>query len=285
MTKDTSLEELVLGYCRHAGGLVEPPAYGIYETLLPAEVAARWGLVSHQHFTFDAEAQKEQAGLTFLHYGHTLVDTIVNELRWQSANGQFFINNVRPEKPSLYAAIEKAISLPNAKLFPVPSAMEQARLHHYARFNFKVSLIADEKRELIPAGVDGCTEGMLRQRGGYRANGDSRRGERKPPSPICRAVLERGAAPCPENACCPAGARLSGCAARTGRNSRPPAEAPGAFSGTRPRPPEWILRRPREGCYHSVCDGQEARTGRALVVVDGGWTCSAMSLRKRPRLP
>ena len=161
MGEETSLDELVLSYCRHVGGLIEPPAYGIYETLLPDEVAARWGVAPHQRFTFDAKSGEEQAGITFLHYGHTLVDAIINELHWQSANGQFFINNVRSEKPGLYAAIEKAISLPNAKLFPVPSAKEQARLHHYARFNFKVSLVADEKRELIlPVWMDvqrGCS--------------------------------------------------------------------------------------------------------------------------------
>ena len=74
---------------------------------------------------------------------------MVNELRWQSANGRFYVNNIRPEKPGLYAVIEKAISLPNAKMFADPKAVEQVHLHHYVRFNFKVSLIADEKRELI----------------------------------------------------------------------------------------------------------------------------------------
>ena len=149
MTQDTSLSELVLGYCRQVGALVEPPAYGIYETLLPDEVAARWGVAPFQRFVFDAADNHAERGAVFLHYGNTLVETIVDELRWQSANGQFFINNVRPEKPGLFAAIEKAFSLPNAKIFPIPAAKEQARLHHYARFNFKVSLIADEKRELI----------------------------------------------------------------------------------------------------------------------------------------
>ena len=147
MTQDTSLSELVLGYCRQVGALVEPPAYGVSETLLPDEVAARWGVAPIQRFVFESANQGQNT--TYLHYGHALVETIVNELRWQSANGQFFINNVRPEKPGLFAAIEKTFSLPNAKIFPVPSAKEQARLHHYARFNFKVSLIADEKRELI----------------------------------------------------------------------------------------------------------------------------------------
>lgn len=149
MTQDTSLSELVLGYCRQVGALVEPPAYGVYETLLPDEVAARWGVAPLQRFVFDAADNPAERGAAFLHYGHVLVETIVDELRWQSADGQFFINNARPEKPGLFAAIEKTFSLPNAKIFPIPAAKEQARLHHYARFNFKVSLIADEKRELI----------------------------------------------------------------------------------------------------------------------------------------
>jgi len=127
MSEDISLEELVLGYCRQVGGLVEPPAYGIYETLLPDEVSTRWGVEAHQRFTFSSESEKES---TFLHYGHPLVETIVNELRLQTANGRFFINNVRLAKPGLYAAIEKAISISNAKLFPVPGAVEQPHLHH-----------------------------------------------------------------------------------------------------------------------------------------------------------
>jgi len=145
LPKNISLEELVLGYCRQVGGLVEPPAYGVYEVLLPDDVAARFGIGAHQRFAFSSDMGKA----TSLHYGHTLVETIVEELRLRTANGRFFINNIRLEKPKLYEVIEKAISLPNAKMFPIPSTALQAQLHHYVRFNFKVSLIADEKRELI----------------------------------------------------------------------------------------------------------------------------------------
>ena len=143
----TSLEGLVLGYFRQVGALVEPPAYGAYEVLLPDEAAARWGISSHQKIVFDAAHQ--QAGVTFLHYGHALIETIAEELRGQSANGQFFINNVRPDKPGLPSEIEKAFSLPNAKIFFIPAEKEKIRHHHYVRFNFKVSLVADEKRELV----------------------------------------------------------------------------------------------------------------------------------------
>ena len=147
MILDKSLEELVLGYCRQVGGLVEPPAYSIHEVLLPDDISARWGIQPHQRFVF--EPVHVQENTIYLHYGHPLVETMVNELRWQSANGLFFVNNIRAEKPGLYNVIEKAISLPNAKLFPDPKAVAQVRLHHTVRFNFKVSLIADEKRELI----------------------------------------------------------------------------------------------------------------------------------------
>ena len=145
MSENISLEDLVLGYCRQVGGLVEPPAYGVYEVLLPDEVAARWGISEHQRFAFSTDMENA----TNLHYGHALVETVVEELRLITANGRFFINNVRLEKPKLYGVIEKAISLPNAKMFPLPGAAQQVQLHHYVRLNFKVSLIADEKRELI----------------------------------------------------------------------------------------------------------------------------------------
>jgi hypothetical protein len=161
MSENISLEELVLGYCRQAGGIVEPPAYGVYEILLPDEVAARWKIGAHQRFAFSTDAEN----VTHLHYGHALVEIIVEELRQKIANGRFFINNVRPEKPKLYEVIEKAISLPNAKMFPLPNAAQQVQLHHYVRLNFKVSLIADEKRELIlPLWMD--------LQSGYAVNGE-----------------------------------------------------------------------------------------------------------------
>src|SRR5512139_261546 len=145
MAESVSLEDLVLGYCQALDGLVEPPAYGAYEVLLPDEVAARLRTESHQRLTFSPEAKNSH----YIHFGHTLVDTIVEELRQKTANARFFVNHVRPEKPGLYEVIEKAFSLPNAKMFPVPGAAQKIQMHHYVRLNFKVSLIADEKRELI----------------------------------------------------------------------------------------------------------------------------------------
>jgi hypothetical protein len=160
MAESVSLEELVLGYCQELNGLVEPPAYGGYEVLLPDEAAARLGTESHQRIAFAPEIKNAH----YIHFGHTLVDSIVEELRQKTANARFFVNNVRPEKPRLYEVIEKAISLPNAKMFPVPGSVQKIQMHHYVRLNFKVSLIADEKRELmLPVWMD--------LQGGYAIDG------------------------------------------------------------------------------------------------------------------
>ncbi len=151
MSQTTSLQDLILGYCEQVGGLVEPPAYGVHEVLLPEEIAARWGVAAHQRFLFAEESQSSAAEgeALRLHYGHPLVEKIVDELRRRTANSLSFINNVRLEKPGLLAVIEKTLQIPNSRVFAIPGAMERRRLYHYVRFNFKASLIADEKREVI----------------------------------------------------------------------------------------------------------------------------------------
>ena len=145
MSPNISIEEFVLGYCREVEGLIEPPAFGSHEILLPDEVAERWKVPAHQRLAFAPETQNA----AYIHFGHPMVETIVDEVRTKTANGRFFINHVRPEKPHLFEVIEKSIALPNAKIFPHPNADPKITLHHYVCFNFKVSLIADEKRELI----------------------------------------------------------------------------------------------------------------------------------------
>ena len=74
MTQDTSLSELVLGYCRQVGALVEPPAYGMYELSCPM-VAARW-VAPFQRFVFDAA--DNHAGVAVFALRSCVVETIVD---------------------------------------------------------------------------------------------------------------------------------------------------------------------------------------------------------------
>ncbi len=163
MAQNTILRDFILGYCQQVGGLIEPPAYGIDEVLLPDEVAARWGLDAFLRLTFDPALQLpsfaiDKAGVTTLHYGHPLVETIVLELRKRSADTRFFINPSRLEKPGLREIVEKLI-FANAR--PGAGQSQRIRMYHYVCFNFKASLVSDEKREyLVPL--------WMHLQGGYR---------------------------------------------------------------------------------------------------------------------
>ena len=167
MTEDTSLRDFILGYCQQMGGLVEPPAYGMFDVLLPEDVAARWGIASFQRFNFDptlilplppydggasssspaAREQGEAISMTTLYYGHPLVEMIVSELRQHPADTRLFVNPLRLEKPGLRDLVEKTFTFSNAR--PVAGHIQRNRLYHYVCFNFKASLVSDEKREMV----------------------------------------------------------------------------------------------------------------------------------------
>ena len=182
MPEDISLRDFILGYCQQVGGLVEPPAYGIYDVLLPEQVAARWGIEAFQRFNFDpnvllpgpanertassgapaAPAPGQASALTSLYYGQPLVETIVSELRQRPANTRLFVNPLRLEKPGLGELVEKTFSFSNAR--PVAGVTQRNRLYHYVCFNFKASLVSDEKREMV-------VNLWMHLQGGYRLPG------------------------------------------------------------------------------------------------------------------
>src|SRR5512147_2299753 len=166
MAEDTSLREFVVGYAQEMGALVEPPEFAVYEVLLPEEIASRWKVSPYQLWTFDPESLSRSGHeeISFLHYGHPLVEVLVSELRQQSANTCLFINPLRLEKPGLPALAEKGYQFANARLYPMSVSSGRNRGYHYVCFNFKASLVSDEKRELI-------VPVWMHLQGGYRVNG------------------------------------------------------------------------------------------------------------------
>jgi hypothetical protein len=81
----SELADFVLNVFRQAGGIVEPPAYGIYEALLPEKVARRWNVSAYQRLAFTDEPLAEMAGaedVTIVGYGHPLVETLMDATRW-----------------------------------------------------------------------------------------------------------------------------------------------------------------------------------------------------------
>jgi len=141
------LADFVLDFCRTLGGLVEPPAYGVYEVLLPEVTAAQLGVEPLQRFAFDEQASGE--AVTTLSYGHPLVERMVELAANTPASTRLYIADLRVEKTGLPELARAAIFLPNASLVEVPRVAETRALFHMVRFNFRAALISDEKHELL----------------------------------------------------------------------------------------------------------------------------------------
>lgn len=147
----SELADFVLNALRQAGGLVDPPVYGLYDVLLPEEVARRWQVSTYQRLAF-TEAPAARTGteeITSVGYGHPLLETLVEEVRAEPACMQTFINSVRLDKRGLFPLARQALTFPNARLSEVPRQGEVAALCHYVRLNFKAALITDEKQEQL----------------------------------------------------------------------------------------------------------------------------------------
>ena len=148
----SDLADFVLNTFRRVGGIVEPPAYGIYEVLLPEEAARRWGASVYQRLAFGDEAPAEAAdaeGVIVVGYGHPLVETLMEETRAEPVCALAAINDVRLDKRGLAELARKTLAFPNARLSEVQRQGESPSLCYYVRFNFKAALLTDEKREQL----------------------------------------------------------------------------------------------------------------------------------------
>ena len=154
----SELADFVLNAFRQAGGIVEPPAYGVHEVLLPEEMAQHWHVPTYQRLAFADEPPAEMAGtedVTVLGYGHPLVDTLIEELRARPTCMRVYVNDVRLDKRGLPELARQTLAFPNARLSEIPRRGESAALYHYVCFNFKAALITDEKREqLVTVALD-----------------------------------------------------------------------------------------------------------------------------------
>jgi hypothetical protein len=83
---------------REAGSIVEPPAYGIYEILLPETVADNWQVPAYLQLAFADTKQKE---VTQLGYNHPLVEQMVQGAYGRSASTRLYANVLRLDKSGI----------------------------------------------------------------------------------------------------------------------------------------------------------------------------------------
>ncbi|RPI51402.1 MAG: hypothetical protein EHM56_09585, partial [Chloroflexi bacterium] len=148
----SDLGPFLLNALEQAGALIDSPRFGVYDVLLPEEITRRWQVPTFQRLAMGPEPPAGDAGtedLSYVWYGHPLVEKLIDEVRAEPACTQGFVRDVRTDKRGLLALARQALSFPNARLSEVPRHAEVVALCHYVRFNFKAALITDEKQEQL----------------------------------------------------------------------------------------------------------------------------------------
>jgi hypothetical protein len=142
----SDLEQFVLDYLQEADSIVEPPAYGVYEVLLPEAVAGRWQVPAYLQLAF---ADTERDDVTQLGYNHPLVEQMVQEAHEQPASARLYVNNLRLDKSGVDELAIKSWAILNARSQPTKRSTPSRVCSTYVRFNFKAAILSDEKQERL----------------------------------------------------------------------------------------------------------------------------------------
>ncbi len=138
------LARFVTDFLEQKGSIVTPPDFGVYEALMPDELAASLGVEPYLRFTFDGAAEDA----IHLTVNHPLVDAIVEKMVEETANARGYLNQVRLGKRGIAEMAPDAFTVVNARIQPGKKSDITAK-HHYLRFNFKITYESDEKEEEI----------------------------------------------------------------------------------------------------------------------------------------
>jgi hypothetical protein len=142
----SELETFVLDYLEEAGSLIEPPAYRIYEVILPEAIAERWDVPAYLQLAF-TDTEREEA--IRLGYNHPLVEKMVKEAHNRSASTCFSINNLRLDKKGIDEIAIKQWAILNARAQPQKRSTVSRVRSVYVRFNFKAAILSEEKQERL----------------------------------------------------------------------------------------------------------------------------------------
>ena len=142
--KHFDLARFVLDFLEQRGSIVTPPDFGVYEVLMPDELAETLGVDAYLRLSFDHQVEDA----LHLSVNHPLVDAIAEKLMVESANARAYVNPARLEKRGIATLAQQTFSVPNARVKPGKGGDFAAKFH-YLQFNFKVTYDSDEKEEEI----------------------------------------------------------------------------------------------------------------------------------------
>lgn len=144
----SELESFVLGYLEALGGLTEPAGHGVYEVLLPESVAQTWGRPAYQTIAFRDVGRPD---VIRLGYNHPWVEQMAAEVRQQPALARLYLQQARLDKSGLDELAAKHWAVVNGRVLPQKRATLARMRATYLRFNFKATIISDEKEEHLVA--------------------------------------------------------------------------------------------------------------------------------------
>ena len=142
----SELEQFVLGYLQEIGSIVEPPAYGVYEVLLPEAAAARWRTSAYLRLAFQETGREN---VTLLGYNHPLVEQMVQEVYGHAAASHVYVNGLRLDKTGVDDLALRHWVILNARAQPQLRKTVARVRGTYIRFNFKAAILSDEKQERL----------------------------------------------------------------------------------------------------------------------------------------
>jgi hypothetical protein len=75
-----------------------------------------------------------------LHYGHPVVETLINLCRTASTYAHLYANHVRLDKRGLANMAHSTVSLPKGRLIDCPDSFEIRQVFHYVSIQFQNDL-------------------------------------------------------------------------------------------------------------------------------------------------
>jgi len=145
---------------RLAGALVERPAFGLVDVLLPEVLARQLGTDGLLRLAFHPDVAAANPEARLVAFGQPIFDAVIEKARGLGQVARWYLNDVRLEKANLFDVIKKETTFPNGWLQPVPGAMPRRQLHYYLRFNFKVAFVSDEKDETLASVIMDVSRGV-----------------------------------------------------------------------------------------------------------------------------
>ncbi|MBI5245437.1 MAG: hypothetical protein HY922_17370 [Elusimicrobia bacterium] len=160
----------------HAHVLEALPAYGavcveteggVFEALLPQDMAARLERPEHWRFTFDPEAAAEDRGADLLVFGNPVLARFLDYGVGVGAACRAYIPGLYVDNPAAGRLAAEALSVHGADLVLRATRVRNVR---FARFLFQVSFMSDAREEdLCSAVVDMSTGSAARRLEGLLA--------------------------------------------------------------------------------------------------------------------